>query len=265
MKLLLHTIALEPARWTPQRTSLRLVELFEPIAESGFDRLEIYEPHLDDDADEILAGLRRVQIQPVILSSYLNLNPAETSNIELKAKLDLLVERIRFFGFKKLRLFSGLRMSLTDSSAIAEFTARVATIANQLPQTEVLLETHDGSLADDPSLIVRVVEELALPNLGLLYQPTLFNAESPLEQLAVQKHLIRHIHLQNRNPDRSFTTLRDGVIPWKSIVTGLSSDVDATLEFVPVGICPLEEFNLAETLAQVRSEAEFARELTSEL
>lgn len=259
MKLLLHTIALEPARWTPKRVSCRLIELLAPIAGAGFDCLEIYEPHLDGEAAEIRDGLESNQLQPVVLSSYLNLKPAETSDEELSQKLNILAGRIEYFGFKKLRLFAGPGMSTTDTAGITTFSARVKAIATRLPQTEVLLETHDGSLAEDPRLIVRIVEDLALPNVGLLYQPTSFTAESALGQLALQKHLIRHLHLQNRNPDGTFATLSEGVVPWDTILSELAPGVDATLEFVPAGICTVEEFSLEATLAQVCSEAEFAR------
>ena len=108
---------------------------------------------------------------------------------------------------------------------------------------------------------MRLVEELALPNVGLLYQPTFFTAESAREQLALQKHLIRHVHLQNRNTDLSFATLRDGVIPWKSLLAELTPGVDATLEFVPTGICTVAQFDLDETIAQACSEAEYFRQL----
>ena len=261
MKIILHTIALEPARWTPKRVSYRLVELLAPIARAGFDQLEIFEPHLDESAAEICEGLVKHRLQPLILSSYLNLNPAETSDAEFSEKLGAVAERIQLFGFEKLRLFPGSRMSPTDAAGIAAFTARLRTLANCLSKTEVLLETHDGSLADDPRLIARIVEELDLPNVGLLFQPTVFTAASALEQFAIQKHLIRHVHLQNRNPDLSFATLCEGVIPWKSILAELAPGVDATLEFVPTGICPVEQFDLAVTLAELRTEEEYIRQM----
>ena len=263
MNILLHSIALEPARWTPARVSCKLADLLAPIANAGFDRLEIFEPHLDADAAEIRDGFCRHGLQPLILSSYLNLNPAETPDADLSAKLDVLAERIQFFGFQKLRLFAGSRMSPQDTEGIAVFTERIRALAKRFSETEVLLETHDGSLADDPRVIVRIVEEVALPNVGLLYQPTVFTAESALEQLALQKHLIRHVHLQNRNPDLSFATLKDGVIPWKSILAELPPAVEATLEFVACGICSVESFDLEATIAEAKADVAYIREITT--
>ena len=197
----------------------------------------------------------------MILSSYIDLNPATTSEADFADKLEVLADRVPFFGFQKVRLFAGSRMSPADSAGIAGFTGRVRSIARMLPKTEILLETHDGSLADDPRLIVRIVEELDLPNVGLLWQPTVFTAESALAQLALQKHLVRHVHLQNRNPDLSFSTLRAGIIPWKTILQEFSPEVGATLEFVPVAICTVEQFDLNTAIAEARSEVEFINEI----
>jgi sugar phosphate isomerase/epimerase len=261
MNILLHTIALEPARWLPRKVSHPLTNLLPLIAAAGFTQLEIFEPHLDENAPEIRASLARLGLQAVILSSYLNLNPAETQDGDLAANLEVLAERIDYFGFRKLRLFPGPRMSPNNADAAGVFTARLRKIMNRLPHTEVLLETHDGSLADDAATPVRIVEELALPNLGLLYQPTVFTAEAALAQFKLQKHLIRHVHLQNRNPDLSFTTLRDGVVPWQRILKELPTGVDATIEFVPAGICTVEEFDVQAALEQARGEADYLRNI----
>jgi sugar phosphate isomerase/epimerase len=92
---------------------------------------------------------------------------------------------------------------------------------------------------------------------GLLYQPTVFERESALAQLQIQKPFIRHLHLQNRNPDLSFATLRDGVIPWPEILTEIGEKAGATIEFVPEGICPEETFDLQATLRQAREETDY--------
>jgi sugar phosphate isomerase/epimerase len=263
MKILFHTIALEPARWTPQRVSRPLVTLLPAIAEAGFTHLEIYEPHLTAAAtsEEIKEALSRHNLLPVVLSSYINLNPAETSDAEMEKQAALLSKRIGYYGFKKLRVFPGPKMSPTDPRAIEIFVNRVKLIASALPDTEILLETHDGSLADDPEVLTRIVNDLDDPKVGLLYQPTMFERDASLAQFQIQKSLIRHVHLQNRNADLSFATLRDGVIPWADILRELDDAVDLTLEFVPKGICAPEQFDLTATLQQAIAEVDCVREV----
>jgi hypothetical protein len=67
--------------------------------------------------------------------------------------------------------------------------------------------------------------------------------------------------LQNRKADGSFATLQEGVIPWQQIIPQLDGSVTATLEFVPQGICSVEEFDLSATLLQAQSEAEYFRKI----
>lgn len=249
MNILLHTIALEPARWKPQKVVQPLARLIPHIAQTPFKKLEIFEPHLthSDDEPALRDQLAERNLTPAVLSSYLELTERnKQADAELRA-------RVALFGFKKVRLFPGRKVSPTDDAAIAVVANRVRDLAVSLPGVELLLETHDGSIADDPERIVDLLAEIDAPNVGLLYQPTVFAAESALAQLAIQRPHIRHIHLQNRHPDRSFAPLAEGVIPWPEILGQL--DVDASLEFVPSGICPIEEFDLASVLAECVHEA----------
>lgn len=260
MRILLHTIALEPARWTPQRVSRLLPDLLPHVAKAGFRDLEIYEPHLT--AEPVSAGIKdalaKHDLVPEILSSYLNLDPAVTHDGTLDAALEQLRIRIEYYGFRKLRLFPGSGMKPSDQPGIEIFIERVRQTASRLPDTEILLETHDGSLADDPATITRIVNDLASPQVGLLYQPTFFEQEAALNQFEIERPFIRHVHLQNRAPDLGFALLREGVIPWQRILPRLQRGVSATLEFVPAGICSVEAFDLDAVLRQARSEAECA-------
>lgn len=259
MELYLHTIALEPARWTPQRRSLDLPELLPRIADCGFDRIEIYEPHLEiaTGPETLLAALLANGLSAPILSSYLNLNPLKTSDAEWRSGADQLVEHVGLYGFKAVRLFPGQGMDPADNAATARFVERLRELAERLPRTELWLETHDHSLADDPTLMVRIVEELGAPNLGLLFQPTVFNDPDAIRsQFALQLPHIRHVHLQNRNHDLSFAHLAEGLVPWADLLQQLPASVDASLEFVPTGICKPDAFDLEATLNEVRSERE---------
>ena len=105
MNLLLHTIALEPARWTPARVSRPLTELLPAIAAAGFHDLEIYEPHLTSDelAPEFKASFDENMLTPVVLSSYLKLNCAERSIDLFEKELDRVVKQMNYYQVRKLR------------------------------------------------------------------------------------------------------------------------------------------------------------------
>jgi sugar phosphate isomerase/epimerase len=260
MKLLFHTIALEPARWTPRRVSRPLLDLLPAIAAADFRDLEVYEPHLGEEtgSSRIRDAFARLELVPVVLSSYLNLNPANTSEALLDQGIAKIAERISFYGFRKVRIFPGPGIKPADERATAVFMERLHRMLLRIPPVEVLLETHDGSLADDPSLLVRLMGQLPA-NVGLLYQPTYFTRQSALDQFRLQRPFIRHLHLQNRHPDLSYATLREGVIPWAEILAEAGAEPDATLEFVPAGICDVEGFDLDATLSQAIGEISYIR------
>lgn len=266
MKLLLHTIALEPARWTPLRVSRPLTELLPAIAAANFRDLEIYEPHLGSDpvSPVIHDGFASLRLDPIILSSYLDLNPAHTPDSLLESLVSTLALRINYYGFRKVRLFPGSGMNPHDAHGISILIERLKSLALQIAPVEVLLETHDGTLADNPELPPGLIEQLPA-NVGLLYQPTFFTAQSAIDQFHIQKRFIRHLHLQNRNGDLSFATLQTGVIPWREILSEIGEKVGATIEFVPAGICPAETFDLQATLRQAGEEMDYVRAIVGGL
>ena len=259
MNILLHTIALEPARWTPQRVSRALTDLIPRIAAAGFSRLEIYEPHLTraSDVEAVREALARYELEPVVLSSYLDI--AGMSEDDFACEGASLLDRARFFGFKKVRLFPAPGTAADDAAKIEKFTERIRDLADRAPGLEFLLETHDGSLADIPERLVEVLKTIGRKNVGLLWQSTFFSTEFARRQFGIQKPFIRHVHLQNRTADGGFVPLREGVIPWHEILRG--STIDASLEFVASGICSIEDFDLDRTLCEAASEAEYARAL----
>jgi sugar phosphate isomerase/epimerase len=260
VEVFLHTIALEPARWTPKKVSQNLSVLLPRIAGAGFRTVEVFEPHLGGEAGwpEIRNLLRECGLKPAILSSYVNL--LTLSEEELPRAADTLEKTLRFFAFSKVRIFPGPRISPSDDAAVTTFTRRLSWLAGRLEGMEILLETHDLSIADDPDRIVRVVRDIGAPQVGLLFQPTVFDGKSELLQFARQKEFVRHVHLQNRDSAMRFVPLAEGVTPWKAILRDLPAGVNASLEFVPAGICPEEQFDLEAVLAQVKSEAAFVRQ-----
>ncbi len=183
----------------------------------------------------------------------------------MDAKLEEMRQRIDYYGFRSVRIFPGPGMNPSDRQGIAVFIGRLERLVASLPGTQILLETHDGSLADDPETITDIVRELHAPSVGLLYQPTFFEPDRALRQFDLQQPFIRHVHLQNRHPDLSFALLREGVIPWHRILPALDKTVTATLEFIPVAICPVEQFDLPAALLQAQSESASAQAMARSL
>jgi sugar phosphate isomerase/epimerase len=262
MNILLHTISLEPARWLPARVSQSLIEMLPSIAKSGFRQLEIYEPHLAaaHDPEALKSSLAVNGLAPVILSSYLPLDPSRATEGDFEASIENTVNLVKRFGFQKIRLFPGLGMRPGDSDGVAVFERRLRRLAVRLPETEILLETHDNSLADDPELIVRIVEEAGLPNLGLLFQPLKFtDPVHAVQQFLLQKKHIRHVHLQNRDAEMGVVRIGSGLIPWSEMLPQLDAGVGASIEFVPAGMVPQQAFRQDEAIREAAEDAETVR------
>lgn len=262
MNILFHTIAIEPARWTPLKVARPLAETIPIIEQAGFYPLEIFEPHLAlaENEEQIRGKLLAHHLNPVVLSSYMDLAPA-VSDDGFRDDLRSLAWRMRFYGFRKVRLFPGRGVSPTDKAATEIVAARVRAVAEELPLADVLLETHDGSIADDPVAVCELVAKIDRGNVGLLWQPTIFEREAALKQFQIQKDLIRHFHLQNRDESKKFTLLRSGVIPWKDILTEVDFDIDASIEFVPKGLLPVEHFNLTAAVQEAIEEFDYIVQL----
>ena len=194
------------------------------------------------------------------------MSPGGSAAEVFPAQARALRERVERFGFRKVRLFPGRSPSPEQTGETIRFIARrLRRLADELSETEFLLETHDGSLADDPSDVVRLLEECERSNVGLLWQPTRFEAPAARRQFARQRAHIRHVHLQNRAPDGGFVPLAQGVIPWGEFLAALPAGAGGTLEFVPGGICPAEQFDLVASLREAVRECAFVQGLTLEI
>lgn len=258
MNILFHTIAIEPARWSPQRVARPLAETIPAIEQAGFYPLEIFEPHLTlaENEEQIRGQFLAHHLNPVVLSSYINVSPA-TPEDQFLNEMRNLAWRMRFFGFRKVRLFPGPKVSPGDKAGIETVAARVRAIAEELPLADVLLETHDGSIADDPKAMIELIARIDRANVGLLWQPTIFEKDAALKQYEIQREYIRHFHLQNRDDEKKITLLRSGVIPWREILSDCDYNVDASIEFIPKGIVPVEHFNLTAAIQEAIEEFDY--------
>lgn len=254
MSILLHTIALEPARWTARRVSQRLTDLVPKMAAAGFWQIEIFEPHLAaESARDILGRLSAHEVEPVVLSSYLDL--AQLAEEAVAPAIASVRARMDEFGFRKIRLFPGPKIAPDDGERVALFTKRLFRLAECLAPREVLLETHDGSIADDPAALLKIIDFYPGTNVGLLYQPTVFRAEEAWAQFKQQQAQVRHLHLQDRDAGRKVVFPGEGVLPWPRMLEAFAGDV--TIEFLPGGMKSEESFNLDETLQEACRAREF--------
>lgn len=260
MDVFLHTIAIEPCRWTAKKVAVPLIERLDAIAAAGFRDLEVFEPHvaLAEDAGALFSRMASLGLRPRILSSYIQVSPSRTNDELFAREAGALLEKVRLGGFGAVRIFGGTGVDLRNGAAVEAAMHRIGLVANMLHGEMVLVETHDGGIADDPEVLVDAVKRLGCPNVGLLFQPTVFSAEAALEQWRIQKPLVRHFHLQNRSAPETFATLSEGNVDWATILAEAPEGLAASVEFVPAGIAGENAFDFAAALAQCASERDWA-------
>ncbi len=272
MQILLHTIALEPARDLPQRVARPLIELLPAIAGAGFPKLEIYEPHLLLAPDE--AALREAfaehHVTPVVLSAGLDLTADRAIEEAWTVQAQALFARVDAYGFQKVRLSPGRVLPEDDSraafDAVAALSAeRLCWLAERRPEVAWLVDTHPGSFAEQPALFARWVREIEQPNVGLVWRPTVWDADAARAQFAVQAPYVRLLHLLNRaaGAEREFSTLRDGIIPWREFLSAMPAEVEASIAFVPASVPDPERFDVTAALQEAIAEFQYLVELES--
>ena len=272
MHILLHTVALEPARDLPQRVARPLIELLPAIAGAGFPKLEIYEPHLTQAVDEpaLRQALDDHHLVPWVLSAGLDLTAEKTAEAAWTVQAQSLLARLDRYGFQKVRLSPGRALPADDSraafDAVAALSAeRLCWLAGRRPDIEWLLDPHPGSIAEQPAWFARWVRELAQANIGLVWRPTVWEPDAARAQFAVQQPYVRLFHLLNRTAGETtrFSTLREGVIPWREFLGEPPFNIDATIAFVPSSIPDPEHFDLTAALQDAVAEFQFLVELES--
>lgn len=272
MQILLHTIALEPARDLPQCVARPLVELLPAIAGAGFPKLEIYEPHLMLAPDEraLRDAFAEFHLTPVVLSAGLDLTADRATEEAWTVQAHGLFARVDAYGFQKVRLSPGRTLPADDSRAAFDAVAALAAerlcwLAERRPQVEWLLDTHPGSLAEQPALFARWVREIERPNVGLVWRPTVWDADAARAQFAVQAPYVRLFHLLNRAASdlTEFSALRDGVIPWREFLEATQPGVDVSIAFVPSSVPDPERFDMTAALQEAVAEFQYLVELAS--
>ena len=199
---------LEVNRWTADhQLSCPLSDLLAPLAQAGFDQLELWQYHISplDDAglDNLVQKLQAHQIQTPALGAYPTLHLEGAEGHAAETELYRLVEYARRLEVNTLKIFPGrLASAKADSAAWERSVSRLKTLAAELDRSgmRLTLETHGNTLCDTLPSTQRLLAALAkTDNLGLCFQP--YTDQDTTAALAAYDLLadhIWHIHLQNR-------------------------------------------------------------------
>lgn len=148
--VLLGTVAIEPNRWgtidRSRRATVDVAPWLASIAEAGFDGIELWDGHLDD---EVLAG----PLPVTVFNSYVSFDDDDSAR-----RADVAADVART-GCRAVKFNVG--RSAGQEQAYAR---RVGEWRAQLPEAVALLcECHAGTIAEDPAVAARVLAAAGPP------------------------------------------------------------------------------------------------------
>jgi sugar phosphate isomerase/epimerase len=275
--LLLNTIALDPNRWTPDKTPYyRLVDLLPAVAEAGFHRLEVWQYHLSTLDAEGVTALQECAQELRITSPVVGLYPALHVDDEACeqewAQHRRLLDEAAHLGAEAVKIFAGqLGSAEVDDAAYDRSIAFARRLAEAAAGRSLALhaETHPDTLCDSVAACRRFLADVDAPNLRLCFQPFDFSdtARAVADVEALHEH-IAHVHLQGRRDDR-MCLLERAEIDYGPVFGALAAhgfDGALCIEFVED--CVVEtpaDFDLNRVLANAQRDRAFIEQITDEV
>jgi len=207
VEILLNSIALEPNRWTKEKTPhVALEELLAPVARAGFHALEVWQNHvalLDREGLDALAERAEalgVAIPVVGMYPRFHLEGRER-DAEL-ARLEVMLGIMDALGAEMLKIMPG---TLASAEMTPQLWDRSAGFAREmLDRTRsrnitIPCETHSKTVADDPDALLRFLETVGSDRLKVCWQPLDFeDTQGALELYDRLAPHVTHVHLQGR-------------------------------------------------------------------
>ncbi len=210
--LLLNTIALEPNRWTKEKTAyFRLDQLFPKLAKTGFNQLELWQYHI---SEKNKIGIKNLQIKaqnfglyfPVI-GIYPKLIYTKKKRTKELDKVKKLIEYAKILNSEVLKIFVGDISSNQRSSEryypSVDFMKERARLANTAALA-VTGEIHIKTVFDNIKSCRKFVKDVNAANFKYCFQPYDFKDTGKMikNYQSLSKDVI-HIHFQGKKEGKS--------------------------------------------------------------
>lgn len=285
MKIAAHTLACP---------DLELPDAVALFADLGFDAVEILVDHDYPCAippgatDADLAawrqrfdalGLPCVHVTPYVRELD---QPDEHRRRAAISAIEDAIRIARGVGASGVRILAGRRMDEALSEREDLFVHSMRELARTASARGIHLniETKGWSFAHDGRSMVRLLETIGSPAVGILLDPAnqVMDGEDPTQELALQVPFVRHVHFKDaaRGPaadphDGAATLLRpagEGSVPWRAILRALRQggyaghvSIEYERRWHP-SILPPARAGLAEELKRLRAMLGDSHDLT---
>ncbi len=167
----------------------------------GYDGVEIWKPYIDRcDIFELKQSLNESNLSVEQLCPYFNLTATEELFVESLREAKECISLADFFDCKKIRVFSGKVASgdATDKQWSQAVKGLQKMCAMGLDKNiDFVLEIHPGGLHDTSAATLRLIEDVAMPNLKINLQLPLYGGEDIYQGAEKLAPHVNHFHVHN--------------------------------------------------------------------
>ena len=240
-RLHLNTIALEPNRWSRDKTPVfDLATLLPPIAAADFRYVELWEGHIARlDAEQIAAAqalAEKTGLELTIAGLYPKLHLDGDQAAQEFARISNLMRSAKRLGSRTIKFFVGSIASATCTTRELDLSIGFLHQLRETANREALVlagEFHANTLFDTIESTQKLLS--LIEGLKICFQPFNFGStEQTLADLRTLAPEVVHFHLQGRR-EGQFSTLERADIDYAAVLsllaeTGYTGDFG--IEFV---------------------------------
>lgn len=268
-RLLLNTLALDPNRWTPHKLPYyRLETLVSPMAEAGFQHVELWQYHIAHEAERTVQQLWNRAAALGMCFSVVGLYPR--LHLEGAARRDAWDAAQRMLDYagvlraEVVKIFVGTQgTGALDEAAYQRSLAFLADLVEQAQARGLIItgETHPDTLFDAPEACLKVLGAVNSPHFKVCFQPFGFadTVQALADYEALAEHVI-HVHYQGRRAG-ALTRLADADLDYRAFTCALAArgfDGYLCIELVEDSIVPdPAHFDLSRVLTHAQRDRDF--------
>lgn len=206
IKILLNTIALDPNRWTEEKTPFfRLIDLLPAIARHDFHAVELWQYHIDRLNNQELQEVRSAMADAGVRSPVLGIYPKiHLEGVDRDRELDhytRLLDEAALLGVDLVKMFVGsmgsARLDADARGRSMEFLRALTSRAGER-RLRLVGETHADTLFDTVESTLRTLEKLDSRRFGVCFQPYDASLLGAIGAFTALRHSVWHLHYQGR-------------------------------------------------------------------
>jgi len=267
--LLLNSIALDPNRWTNDKTAYyKFDQLLKPIADAGFHYIEIWGYHILRESEKSISSFQQMGsslgLHFPIIGLYPKLHLIGNGRRKEMDQLKKIFNDAKILRSSIIKIFVGNIGTEVITSAeyerSVEFMSEMTTLAKSSGLV-IVGETHQKTLFDNIGSCKKLLKEVAATNLKICFQPyNMCDTEQTVRDYEELHENVIHVHYQGRKNKKldflKYSNIDHDILTRKLIDSGFNGYI--SLEFVKDCVVKnSEDFDLLLVLKNAKRDRDF--------